>query len=267
MGILNQKNIGRFLKALDQATISTNTRYQQRSNLRAFHVLQETPSTLGVSEKGIYIGEAAMTRLAATDGHILAICDIPTDLLDFACGITPPLLYKKEFEGKRCYVTPKKIENLSSKILFPAPMIDRVISFDNIERLSPSSSSIFGIDDLQRYASIRNAYMDNDRVNEIKVFNPSYKIKTKASGEEWRCGKIWVDEGIMILIMPRNPLNPINYTPNNAPPINMLLPGLLPDSIVSTCPICKKLNESSINAPVVICNNPNCPPYIPNGEK
>jgi hypothetical protein len=212
------KGLEKFFKVLDTFTSTDET----RQCVQAIHVLSSTPDTRGIDDT---IGEAGTTRLVATDGSVLAICDIETDLLTYAekqLYIFKKILPATDTQPESVsYVTMKK-RDLTEESLFPYPNVMGIIPGDIV----PCESNMpcaFNWHNVKKYADLRAAYKGCKENKEYNYYMPNYTNARRApTGAQF-----FFDKGILIIVMPLR--SRYNMSSGGAPdpaPINEMLPGL-----------------------------------------
>jgi hypothetical protein len=203
----------RLIKALDLATSTDET----RGSLMTIGVLSTTPNTPAtetMAEK--FDGKS---RLVATNGHIVVVCDVNTEDLDFACSMRPPLLYKiLGDKGEIAYVTPKK-NYLDKNSVFPYPMIRNIFS-SGIQTIEGNIPVYFNVELQALYCLIRDAYLGN-RPKTTTHFSPTHENSNLPTSMKMHC-----DPGLVIGLMPLRMDNTLaGYVPNLE--FDAYLPGFL----------------------------------------
>jgi hypothetical protein len=190
------ENMKQFIKKLDSFTGDSKA----PTPLSTIHQLSASPKNI---------------RLCATNGFVLAICDVSADLIDFAVNSVPPLLYKKVSAKETFYVTPEKA--FMSADCFPYPDIMRL--FSAICPLSSAPSCIYTYDNILKFSKLKDIYND-DKKRKTHHFDPNYSLN-----KEKNSGKIYIQEGLLILLMP---VKSLFDTPGFVvEPIKKLLPGFI----------------------------------------
>lgn len=202
---INSKQIKRFFSELDKCTAD-----ETRPTLQTFHVLS-THDRLGQT----------VCRLCATNGHILVICDVDQDVLDFAC--VQLILFKKTSPdgNQTSYVTIEK-HDLCSDDLFPYPDVMCVIP--NLTPALTHPGKIIGLEYMNLALRIREAYND-EKKNKYPYFLPNYTSQSQLMGD------VYVEKGLFIYLMPVRTRLIDKYLEEEILPINEYLPGFLPEKI------------------------------------
>jgi hypothetical protein len=194
---MDLQSLDKFIKTLDACAAQD----ESRTAICAIHEL----AVLG-----------DQTRLCATDGHILAVVDIFTDLVTYACKQL--WLFKLETEGQVSYVTYKK-RHLTAEAVHPYPAILNAIP--KLKPMTEHSRKCFGIKNIKRYCDLLNAYHERSSM-QFDCFLPNYSAASLISAD------VYVTKGLFILLMPKCTC----YTDGELPevsPINDYLPGFLPE--------------------------------------
>jgi hypothetical protein len=208
--MLNFGNIEKFLKALDSATATDETRAQ----INAIHVL----SSFTDKENN------EVSRLVACDGRILVIADVKWEILNWACQHMI-LAQRESSDGEICYLTPKKT-HFNTSSLFPYPDVMRLIVGKSLVPATKNSEKAYRFTDIERVLKIREAYTDSKR-GTFKHFTPNYVPSTNLPTS---C-EFHISEGLLLLVMPVHTQFTAQELYKPTLQINEYLPGFFSDEI------------------------------------
>ena len=166
--MLTQLTVKKFVDYIDKKILAENC---MRDNLCAFHLFSFSDDN---------------KRLAVTNGHILVIFDISTDLLGYA--VNTGILFEKSNVIDCCYTT-QRYADRNSDMFFPVPEIKSVIPpFVMAEK---SDGKWFNPQLLIVADRIFDVF-DSGRRGWLPFLH----------SEDFRGGSACIDMGIFIMIMP-----------------------------------------------------------------